>query len=379
MAKSGSLCYGSWDLPDRVVCSVPNHRRQSQVLRVFLAFSVVTLLLLSQQPAQAGSLASQLAAVAASANLSAPAYFPVFTPESRWNTPLAGDAAVDPNSGVYIGTLDWAIERHGSLAINLDEYTVPIWYADSSTPRYKVWCTAGWGCGPGFGDDVPIPDEAQFDPSGDGHMVVIDVERQLSYEFWRAWRGNSGWYAGFGIVFNTQADPAGGSAYLGVLDPVGHQFGAWAPSARASGVSLLGGLIRYGELAAGRIDHALAFSFPYTRGDAYALPMATHSDNVHTPDRMAPHNLPLGAQLRLRPDVDVDERCWGNPTCITIGRALQEYGMYLVDTSYRTTMYAEGLYGKDVSWEGLLGPRDATVFGAYDFEVLALPELTSAP
>lgn len=359
---------------------MPNRHARVSVFRVVFALGIVCLLQLFQQPALAGTVASQLPAAVALANRTAPAYFPVFTPESRWNTPLRGDEAVDPNSGPYLGTLDWAMERHGTLAINLDEYTVPIWYADSSTPRYKVWCTAGWGCGPGFGDDVPIPDEAQFDPAGDGHMVVIDLERQLSYEFWRAWKGNSGWYAGFGIVFNTRADPAGEYPYFGgVLDPVGHQYSTWTPSARASGVSLLGGLIRYGELSAGRIDHALAFSFPYTRGDAYALPMATHSDNMHTPDRMAGHNLPLGAHLRLRADVHVDERCGGNPSCAAIGRALQEYGMYLVDTSYRTTLYAEGLYGKDVSWEGLLGRRDATSFGAHDFEVLALPELTAAP
>ena len=304
-------------------------------------------------------------------------YFPLFAPDSTWNLRIPDNAAIDPHQDAYLDKLWWAMRDYGTLSINRERWTVPIWYADHTTLTHRVECTAGWGCGPGFGDHVPIPNEAIPDPEDDGHMVVVDLERGLAWEFWQAWQDESGWHAGYGIVFNISESPYTDHP-LGVVQPVGHQSDPWATSARASGVSLLGGLIRYSELSAGRIDHALAFAYPLTRGDAYA-PIATHNDNNHSASRTEHDNLPLGARLRLRRSVDVASRCGENSACVTIGRALQEYGMYLVDTAGRPVLYAEGLYGKDLSWDGLLDSHDVGTFDAWDFEVLEIPGLIPTP
>lgn len=96
-------------------------------------------------------------------------------------------------------------------------------------------------------------------------------------------------------------------------------------SARGSGFVFLGGVIWPDELKSRRIEHALAFSYPFPKSGG-PVPPATDSDGESKRDNA----IPEGALLQLNPKLDL-----GNlnlsPYEKTIAKALQEYGMILVD------------------------------------------------
>src|SRR5258708_6542202 len=75
--------------------------------------------------------------------------------------------------------------------------------------------------------------------------------RCRSYELYAASPGSGGaWRAGSGAVFDLRGNR---------LRPAG-----WT-SADAAGLSILAGLVRYAEVAAGHIDHAIRITVPRSR------------------------------------------------------------------------------------------------------------------
>ena len=97
---------------------------------------------------------------------------------------------------------------------------------------------------------------------------------------------------------------------------------ATGPSADAAGLPILPGLVRYEEIAAGAINHALRFTAARTQ-DAYVWP-ARHAAS-DDPDPDLP---PLGQRFRLKADVDLAGFSPANQIILT---ALQTYGMMLAD------------------------------------------------
>jgi hypothetical protein len=95
-------------------------------------------------------------------------------------------------------------------------------------------------------------------------------------------------------------------------------------SAIQSGLPLFPLLVRFDEVATGRVDHALLFNAP-TLSTRYMAPatISVHSDDA-TDD---PDRAPLGSRFRLRADHDCGdlETSQGRVVC----RTLQTYGMYL--------------------------------------------------
>jgi len=100
----------------------------------------------------------------------------------------------------------------------------------------------------------------------------------------------------------------------------------FAASPSASGFASAAGMIMPGELEAGRIDHALAFTMGKTKTGGPVAP-ATGSDG----DSSEPGAIPEGARLQLDPDLDLDSLGL-KPYERTIAEALQRYGMLLVDS-----------------------------------------------
>jgi hypothetical protein len=88
-------------------------------------------------------------------------------------------------------------------------------------------------------------------------------------------------------------------------------------------------------LQAGEIDHALAFMYPYTRSGGPVLP-ATESDGKTE----SPAAIPEGARLQLDPSLDLSRAALA-PYERTIARALQRYGMYLIDSGGGVAMRAQ--------------------------------------
>jgi hypothetical protein len=130
---------------------------------------------------------------------------------------------------------------------------------------------------------------------------------------------------------------AAGNAWTGVA-PAG--FGS-----RGAGVPYLAGLVRPCEIAQGHIDHTLAFA--YDDPTAQWVFPATKSDGHSTsPD------MPEGARLQLDPSLTrQDIEAWGcTGPCLTIARALQTYGMYLIDHAGHPKLMLE--YRDTAGWSG---------------------------
>jgi hypothetical protein len=199
--------------------------------------------------------------------------------------------------------------------VGVKYYSPTVWYADASTPRYDVRLTASWRPAETM-YGVPIPPNAKPDNTSDGEMAVIDTSTGCFYEFYAAERtANGGWQANW--------------ANRGSMTGSGIQAGGY--STRDTGFVNHAGLIRADELQAGVIDHALAFSTIYTRPNGVVQP-ATAGGGTYT-GLLPPgaRTLPEGARVQLDPALDLDTLhldTWQK----AIARALQVYGMYLVDS-----------------------------------------------
>ena len=158
----------------------------------------------------------------------------------------------------------------------------------------------------------PIPANAPVEggpnASGDRHVLIVDRDHWLLYELFDAHLlPSGGWHAGSGAVF-----PLGSND----LRPAG-----WT-SADAAGLPILPGLVRYDEVAAGHIDHALRFTVSRTR-NAYVVP-ARHAASSSTSAALPP----MGMRVRLKAGFDLSRY---PAQARVVLQALKTYGMIVAD------------------------------------------------
>jgi hypothetical protein len=226
-----------------------------------------------------------------------------FSSTSPWNTPLGSGATYDTRAMVTLpATTPW---------INRGQYSVPVVRAAATDPLVTINVKAGSHPGP---VTLRIPADAAPAAGSDAHLVVISPDGTRSSEFWtlRLASNTAGAYL--------PADLSGPGVGLG-----------WV---RATGVSLLGGLIRAGELT--NIRHALAISLPYTvLGPGHVWPAISDDDGG------APGFTPEGSLLAI--PAGTPRPAGLSPMGGAIFDALSRYGAYVVDQSGAgaATLYAE--------------------------------------
>jgi hypothetical protein len=259
--------------------------------------------------------------------------FRPFDPASAWNTPIAAGTPVDPMSGTWMR----AIADNGlPLTSNVDQYTIPIYLFDSATPLRTVKLSGhfstydagddsrkGTGTAPTI-TGVPIPNGASQSAGDDGQIVLWDPVSGTEYSFFQFAKGVDGTYSATnGYRYHTT------NGYFGRF--------ADGQAGRGAGTPYSAGLVRKWEINQGRIDHALAFAY---RSPSPELRYpASKSDG----DGVAGVDPPEGARLQLDPSLtDADFTRWGlSPAAKTIARALQRYGMYVVDNSGSSKIFLE--------------------------------------
>lgn len=157
-------------------------------------------------------------------------------------------------------------------------------------------------------DPGPYPFDARTPIEGgsDRHALIVQ-------------RGTCRLYELFGASWN-QGDPHAGSGAIFDLDSNRLRPDTWT-SADAAGLPILPGLVRWDEVKAGSIRHAIRFTVSCTT-DAYVWP-ARHEAGVNDPE--CP---PMGARFRLRAGFGLDGF---SPRARTILRAMQRYGLILAD------------------------------------------------
>ena len=156
-----------------------------------------------------------------------------------------------------------------------------------------------------LGADTKI--EGGSDADGDRHTVIVTADTCELFETWDTHDTASGWTAGSGAHWSLSSD---------ALRP-----DTWT-SADAAGLPLLPGLLRWDEVAAGRVDHAIRFTASRT-DDAHLWP-ARHNASS-TRDAALP---PMGARFRLKSSFDISHY---SAQAQVVLRAMQTYGLVLAD------------------------------------------------
>lgn len=227
-----------------------------------------------------------------------------FAATSPFNVPVTGAPAIDPNSAAMVAR----VARDGLGYANLVAYGVPIYEATPSSPLVTVRCTiTEWGPCPFDGSPRPMPAAARPSVGDDGAMVVVDRTAGTIDEYWQAAPAAAGWTASWGAI-----NPLTGSG--------------WGGGSTGAGASRLAGVVRVGEIQAGTIPHALVVqSDTVCAGIVRAPALKTDGDSTR------PDCIPEGARLQLDPAIDVATIPGITPGEVTVARALQVYGAYLID------------------------------------------------
>jgi hypothetical protein len=275
-----------------------------------------------------------------------------YGPGSPWNTAIPDDAPVHERSDELLARID------GPLTSDTSQYTLPVYEVDGDTPMVPIeiehvfsevldgGTTLDRQQAPTV--EVPLPDGAEPAAGGDAQVVVVDTETGDEWGFWQLRVEDGGYVATNGYRYNV--------AWSGV-PPEG--FGS-----RGAGLPYLAGLVRPADIERGRIDHAIAFAYP-TPSPEHVYP-ATKSDGPGDPDQ----DLPEGARLRLDPSLDDgDLEALGlDEEGRIIARAMQEYGMILIDIAGRPKVYAE--YDRTAGWNGRITEDTVEALPLERFEVL---------
>ena len=253
---------------------------------------------------------------------------PSLDTEAAWNQDVS-KAPRDPRSAAYISY----IASQGDDFLHPDfgsprTYGFPYSVVGAGQRRLPIRYTA-------YGDEsdrgpFPIPGKAPIEggrgSDGDRHVLVLDSAACKLYELYRAFfvaKPRPHWNADAGVAWDL------GSADL---RPDG-----WT-SADAAGLPIFPGLVRYDEVAAGQLDHAIRVTVESTR-DAWLHP-ASHCAG-DTSSRNAP---PMGLRLRLKAGYGLGRF---SGAAKTIATAMKRYGLIVADNG--SNWYISG--ASDRRWD----------------------------
>jgi hypothetical protein len=195
--------------------------------------------------------------------------------------PSYGDG---PNYGIPVTVVG---RHHARVRVRFD-------YADESDHvRYPL------------GRDTKI--EGGRGSEGDKHAIVVRKGRCKLYETWNTRVRNGRWRAGSGATWSLGSNR---------LRPDG-----WT-SADAAGLPILPGLLRWNEVKAGRVGHAIRFTTDVT--SRHHLWPARH-DAGSTDSWEYP---PMGARFRMRAGFDTSAY---SPLARVVLAAMKDYGLVLAD------------------------------------------------
>jgi hypothetical protein len=276
----------------------------------------------------------------------------VFPPDHIWNVPV-DTLPRDARSDDYVATIGATRTMHADFGSGLwDGGPIGIPYVAVPGDQAKVPVTFDYDdqSDPG---PYPVPPNAPIEgganSDGDRHVLVVDRERCVLYELFYAYpQQNGSWTAGSGAVYD--------------LKGYGLRPAGWT-SADAAGLPILPGLVRYEEVAAGAIRHAIRFTAPETQR-AYVWPARHYASDIT--DAKYP---PMGQRFRLKASYDISSF---GPQSQVVLKALKKYGMILADNG--SSWYISGspneLWDNDDLHE--LGQVPGSAFEAVDVSSLMI-------
>ncbi len=273
---------------------------------------------------------------------------PVFPADNIWNTAV-DQLPVHSRSADFIAQIGASQSLHPDFGSGVyppdtgGPIGIPYNLVDADQAKVAVSFRYADESYPG---PYPLPADAAIeggsDSSGDRHLLVLDTSDCRLYELYDAWPQADGtWSAGSGAIFDLNSND---------LRPQG-----WT-SADAAGLPILPGLVRYDEVEAGFIGHALRFTAPRTRR-AYVWPARHYASSLSGQEYP-----PMGMRFRLKSDFDISGF---HPQVQVILQALKTYGMILADNG--SAWYLSGV--PDERWDNEILAQLKQVRGR-DFEAV---------
>jgi hypothetical protein len=280
----------------------------------------------------------------------------MFPAEDDWNVDISG-MSVDASWTKKLQDLVGSAKIHPDYGVDgRDLYGIPLNVVPDNQPLVPVTFDEyvderdpGPYPFPGP-DDVSIEGNSPESCDGDCHLLVVQAGACLLYEGYACEHRQDGWHCANGAKWD--------------LNEVGYgqrQVG-WT-SADAAGLAIAPGLLRYDEVRAGEVTHALRFTLDCTT-DKYVKP-ATHQA---VPGGCDPSDgPPMGTRVRLKADYDVSKL---SESAQVVLDGMKKYGMILADNGSNFYFQGEASSG----WtEDDIEPLKGVPASA--FEVVTMPPL----
>jgi hypothetical protein len=264
--------------------------------------------------------------------------FVPFPTTSAWNTDIS-QAPLDPNNATITTAAEFTGHLHHDWSsVAGGNYGIPYVVVDSSTAPVVPISVVSYASESDVAQ-APFPITAPIEGApadctggpgayvGDQHVLVLDRNRCMLYETFNTKRCSGSWSSDSETIWDMQ----------------NYEQRPWGwTSADAAGLPIFPGLVRYDEVAAGEINHAIRFTMPHTRSDAnggYFVEPASHAagNNSSTPNVM-------GMRIRLKASFNISTYSAANQVILT---AMKKYGMILADNG--SSFYFQGV--PDTHWD----------------------------
>jgi hypothetical protein len=228
----------------------------------------------------------------------------MFPADNPWNQRI-DTLPLNGQSATWVGNIGSARFLHPDFG---GPYGIPFSVVPATQPMLPINFTA-------YGDEsdpgpypIPLtsPIEGGSASDGDRHVLVLQSGICKLFELYRAFPQSTGWNADAGATFDLKSN---------ALRP-----DSWT-STDAAGLPVTAGLVRYEDIAAGALRHAVRFTVQCTQR-GYIHP-ATHQAGVS--NAACP---PMGARFRMKAAFDTS-RFTGQTKIILEG--LKHYGMIVAD------------------------------------------------
>lgn len=227
-----------------------------------------------------------------------------------WNTSIRS-RAVAKNSKKLIAGIAGKLHADFGANLNGKPFGIPYVVVRGTQKKVPIKFTA-------YGDEsdkgpYPVPAKAPIEggksSTGDRHVLVIDRDNKMLYELGYAFPVSSGtsWKAACGAKFDLTSNK---------LRP------KYWTSADAAGLPILPGLVRYDEVASGKITHAIRFTVARTR-KAFVGP-ARHWASSRKSSSLPP----MGMRVRLKASFKISKY---PKQARVILQAMKTYGLILAD------------------------------------------------
>lgn len=299
----------------------------------------------------------------------------LFTHPQPWTRDVSASTKATRSDAIIQALIDLGGWGAGALKI---DFSIPIFYASSSTPRRTItantasgaYCYGGPDCDP-VPLQMPVPLDANIEGStdftcdtsynnpdqGDCHLLVVEQSEKKLYELYNSTQQGSvtGLVALGAFVWDLNATYPDS------------ERGDGCTSADAAGFPIAGLLATADEVASGAVNHAIRFILPNPRmkKGVFVHP-ASHAGGPSSTNENAP---PYGVRFRLKSTFSEAGYSAGE---VVILKALKKYGMMLSDGGNIAFTFADDRTSR-VKWADLnIDANSFTAIPVNAFEVVEL-------